>query len=202
MSIQPPLWVRLRFVSNSTAAKATILVPVIGYLILFNQSVVEFLNLAKDLDGYSGASVSYRLILIYLGLCGVSVGVLIYGYYCPNEVKHYGAAASYVAGDGPTLRGWVIEEIERKVASNPEYNARREEMGRVLQRPVDSREEMEKSVEKYRLEILHLYFDFMNRSHPWARAFVVVFYALGFGLLAIPSFQVFYRVMKILFKMS
>jgi hypothetical protein len=57
-----PLWVRLRFVSNSTAAKATILVPLIGYLILFNEKVVEFLNLAKDIGSHGGAEASYRLI--------------------------------------------------------------------------------------------------------------------------------------------
>ena len=37
-----PLWDKLRSVSNSTAAKATILVPVIGYLIIFNEKIVEF----------------------------------------------------------------------------------------------------------------------------------------------------------------
>src|SRR3954454_24281518 len=88
--LKTPLWVRLRSVSNSTAAKATILVPIIGYLIIFNEKVVEFLNLAKSVEMYGGVEVSYRLILIYLGLCAISLGVAVYGWFCPSEVKHYG----------------------------------------------------------------------------------------------------------------
>ena len=40
MPFEAPLWVRLRFVSNSSAAKATILIPLVGYLVLFNERIV------------------------------------------------------------------------------------------------------------------------------------------------------------------
>jgi hypothetical protein len=85
MQLHVPLWVRLRFVSNSSAAKATILIPLVGYLVLFNEKVVDFLNLIKELNGTHDAGVSYRLILLYLGLCGIALGVMIYGWFCPNE---------------------------------------------------------------------------------------------------------------------
>ncbi|MGM4958111.1 hypothetical protein [Bradyrhizobium sp. 604_D8_N2_3] len=197
---QIPLWARLRFVSNSSAAKATILIPLIGYLVLFNQTVVSFLNLIKELNGSPDAGVSYRLIFLYLGLCAISLGVLVYGWYCPNEVKHYGSAAAFVQGDGPSLRGFVIDNISKMLADNKRYHAQMMELSDEFRSIGQNRTVTESDRERYRTEHLHLYFDFLNRSHPAARAVAVVSYAIGFGLLAVPSAEVFWGVMKILYK--
>jgi predicted membrane channel-forming protein YqfA (hemolysin III family) len=196
-----PLWVRLRFVSNSTAAKATILVPVIGYLIIFNEKVIDFLNLARAVDAHSGAEVSYRLILIYLGLCSISVGVVVYGWFCPNEVKHYGSASAYVQGDGPSLRGFVIDDIGR-LLENSAQRPRLQVISDALQERVRRGVEItDEQFERYRIEMLHLHFEYLNSSHPVARAICVWSYLIGFGLLAIPSRIVFKRVIGILIGM-
>lgn len=200
MGLQTPLWARLRFVSNSSAAKATILFPLIGYLVLFNQSVVSFLNLIKELNGAPDVGVSYRLILLYLGLCAVSLGVLIYGWYCPNEVKHYGSAAAFVQGDGPSLRGFVIDNISTTLVEDKRYHDQMVELSQEFGEIGQSRQVTENDRERYRTEHLHLYFDYLNRSHPYARAIAVVSYAIGFGLLAIPSVEVFWGVLTILYK--
>ena len=52
--------------------------------------------------------------------------------------------------------------------------------------------------ERYRIENLHLYFDFLNSSYPAARMLVLLFYVIGFSLLAIPSMDVFVRVLGVL----
>ena len=194
-----PLWVRLRFVSNSTAAKSTILVPVIGYLIIFNEKVVEFLHLARSVEAHGGAEVSYRLILIYLGLCAISLGVVVYGWFCPNEVKHHGSASAYVRGDGPSLRGFVINDIGRLLETSAQ-RPRLQIISDALQDKV--RRQMPITVdefERYRIEMLHLHFEYLNESHPVARAICFWSYVVGFGLLAIPSAIVFKRVIGILF---
>lgn len=196
-----PLWERLRFISNSTAAKATILVPVIGYLIIFNEKVVEFLNLARAVEAHSGAEVSYRLILIYLGLCAISVGVVVYGWFCPNEVKHYGSASAYVQGDGPSLRGFVIDDIG-KLLENSAQRRRLQIISDALQERVQRGIEVtDEHLERYRIEMLHLHFEYLNSSHRIARAICLWSYVIGFGLLAIPSIIVFKRVIGILLRM-
>jgi hypothetical protein len=192
-----PLWVRLRFVSNSTPAKATVLVPLIGYLILFNERVVEFLNLAKDIGSHGGAEVSYRLILIYLGLCAISAGVVVYGWLCPNEVKHYGSASAYVQGDGPSLRGFVINDIG-KLLENSEQRLRLEEASNELHEKSSRTLVTEEDYERYRIEVLHLHFDYLNASHKTARTACFWSYVIGFGFLAIPSGLVFKSVIEIL----
>jgi hypothetical protein len=196
-----PLWDKLRSVSNSTAAKATILVPVIGYLIIFNEKIVEFLNLARVVEARSGSEVSYRLILIYLGLCAISLGVVIYGWFCPVEVKHYGSAAAYVQGDGPSLRGFVIDEIGKLLEGSP-LRDRLEECGKQLNhKHLHSLPISDDELDRYRIEVLHLHFEYLNLSHPLARSICFWTYVVGFGLLAVPSSIVFTRVVHILLEM-
>jgi hypothetical protein len=195
-----PLWVRLRFISNSTAAKATILVPLIGYLILFNEKVVEFLNLAKDIGTHSGAEVSYRLILIYLGLCFISLGVVVYGWLCPNEVKHYGSAAAFIQGDGPSLRGFVINDIGREL-ENSGQRPRLQMISDALDEKIRRQNATEEDSERYRIEVLHLHFEQLKESHPIGRKVCFWSYVIGFGLLAVPSAIVFESVISILAQM-
>jgi hypothetical protein len=195
-----PLWVRLRFVSNSTAAKATILVPLIGYLILFNEKVVEFLNLTKDIGSHGGAEASYRLILIYLGLCAISLGVVVYGWLCPNEVKHYGSASAFVQGDGPSLRGFVIDDIGRGL-ENSAQRPRLQIVSDALNEKIRRSAATDEHSERYRIEVLHLHFEHLNESHPTGRKVCFWSYLIGFGLMAVPSALVFKSVIIILARM-
>jgi hypothetical protein len=135
--LETPPWVRLRFVSNSTAAKSTILVPLIGYLIIFNANLVSYLNLVRELGFEPHVGVSHRLILIYLGLCMISVGVLLYGWFGPNEVKPYGSAAAFVQGDGPSLRGFIMNDIQLLIAKTEPYKTKLEELSLDLGRKSD-----------------------------------------------------------------
>jgi hypothetical protein len=199
--IAPP-WVRLRFVSNSTAAKSTILVPLIGYLIIFNANVVTYLNLVRELGMQPSVGISHRLILIYLGLCAISVGVLLYGWFCPNEVKHYGSAAAFVQGDGPSLRGFVMSDIQLLVAKIEPYKTKLEEISTEMHHKKHSEGLDSNDRERYRIENLHLYFDFLNLSHPMVRSAVLWAYIVGFGLLAIPSLEVFGKVVWLLCNMA
>jgi hypothetical protein len=198
--LKSPPWVRLRFVSNSTAAKSTILVPLIGYLIIFNAKVVSYLNLAQEF-GVHNVGVSHRLILIYLGLCAISVGVLLYGWFCPNEIKHYGSAAAFVQGDGPSLRGFVMNDIQLLIAKTEPYKAKLEELSLDLSRKSDRDGIDDGDRERYRIENLHLYFDYLNFGHPSVRKAVFWSYVVGFVLLAIPSLEVFGKVMWLLMKL-
>jgi hypothetical protein len=192
-----PVWSGLRFVSNSTPAKATILVPIIGYLIIFNEKVVEFLNLARGIESHSGSEVSLRLILIYLGLCALSVGVIIYSWLCPNEVKHYGSASAYVQGDGPSLRGFVIDDIAMSL-ENTKQGKKLKALSDELRIKSAGSAITEKDAERYRTEILHLHFEYLNIVHPIGRGVCFWSYVLGFSLLAIPSLLVFKRVIGML----
>jgi hypothetical protein len=103
----PPIrvgWARLREIGNSPAVKLTIVIPFVGYLIIFNESLLHYLDLSRELFGHHGnlpgseqAHVSWRLLLLYFGLCFIAAGAALYGWYCPDEIKSYRLPSDYVA---------------------------------------------------------------------------------------------------------
>jgi hypothetical protein len=60
-------WNSLRVIGNSTIGKAAIIVPVLGYLLLFNHEVVNFLKLHSTLC--NDCTIPWRLN--FLGLRGI-----------------------------------------------------------------------------------------------------------------------------------
>jgi hypothetical protein len=92
-------WSQLRPLGNSLVAHATIAVPLIGYFILLNDQIVDFLKLHTSICHRHPCDVSWRLQLLYFGgsLYGFAAG--IYGLYCPTVIKKYAGGAEYLAAE-------------------------------------------------------------------------------------------------------
>ncbi|MHB8268368.1 hypothetical protein [Bradyrhizobium sp.] len=167
-------WSDLRGISNSYAAKSTIVIPLIGYYILFNEYLVKWSHLAQQVGGSTPADhIPRRALWLYMGLCSIAIGTFIYALRCPPEVKKYGDFKDYVNGDGPALTDVVMEEIE-KTLGKAGYDTF-----------------------TYRLnkERLAMHFDYLNNLHPYSRIAVTLCFAAGFLILGILSAQVFFRVL-------
>jgi len=197
-----PQWSALRGFGNSPPAKLTILIPLIGYLIIFNDKIVPFLELSRQITGASsdyGASISPKLLSIYFGLCLIAVGTAIYSMLCPTEVKYYGSSAAYVRGDGPSLGDFAMEEIER-VLRESKYKAEYSKIrGRYEPKDVVSSEPITAD-HKRQVDngVLHLYFRCLNNSHCTMRWLTLLCYGFGTACLLIASIDVFIRVTAIL----
>src|SRR6185436_14747449 len=62
-------WQTLRGLGNSTAVKLTIFIPIIGYLVIFNETVVKYIDLSQRFLGQSSETYNeWRLIFVYFGL--------------------------------------------------------------------------------------------------------------------------------------
>lgn len=211
----PPLWSRLRGTGNSLVVRLTILIPLVGYLIIFNSYVMHYLELTKELAGATpaGSEVSPRLLLIYFGLCAFAVGSVIYGRYCPDQVKHYGTSAAYVLGDGRSLGDFQLEAIEDELRNSSlaaryaqvrtRLEAMRTERNYNLSQEY-SHEALRQDLDKLKSagvnEVLHLYFKYLDGSHPWMRTISAVLFTIGFVFLLIPALQVFWRVCGLLIR--
>lgn len=95
-------WSTLRAVANSRFATATMLIPLIGYLLLFNGTIIDYLRLAQDFAGIEGGDPNQRsiqtinkLYFTYFGLCGIAVGSLIFRLRCPRPNKLGSTAEEY-----------------------------------------------------------------------------------------------------------
>lgn len=96
-------WNRLRAIGNSPAAKSAIIVPVLGYFVLFNDEIVRWLRLHAGICGEQGCDVTWRLAFLYFGGCAFAVGAIIYGALCPPQIRKYGDATEYIAGEQEVL---------------------------------------------------------------------------------------------------
>lgn len=165
-------------------------------MIIFNDKIGEYLKLHPELDKVKEAteSLSPRLMLIYFGLCAISVGVTIYSMICPGEVRHYGSANAYARGDGPAIKDFVFEEIERKLSESPKAKA----LIRIRNRYERGQGPPITEAQKAQVNngVLHLYFEYLNEKSAAWRSLVWLFYAIGFVCLVIPSFGVFAQISK------
>ena len=94
MKIHMPEWETLRIVGKSKIVGITILVPFIGYLILFNEGLFSYFNLAKELLSHpegqleSTQETISRLYYLYYGLTFLAVSSIAFAFICPTIVKN------------------------------------------------------------------------------------------------------------------
>jgi hypothetical protein len=209
----PPVrvgWVRLREIGNSQIVKLTIAIPLVGYIIIFNESLLHYLDLSRELFGHhtnlvasDEAHVSWRLLLMYFGLCFIAVGAALYSWYCPDEIKSYRLPSDYIAAVLNNLGSIGIDRIEAALESGTPLARQGLKDWREVQsyRPIsETDEQFAAHLTEANRGVLEMYFDFLNRSHPYARITSAVSYAVGFAALFIPSLDVFARVVRVFFR--
>jgi hypothetical protein len=158
-------WMELRALGNSRAVQASVLFPVVGYLILFNDQVSTFLSIsrlenAQPTLGVLGWAWSHKLHFIYFGLMSLGLGSFIYSFRCPFIIKKHGDFADYVRIDGPSISDETAYEYRQ-----------------ILGIPAQSK-----------ADILHHWYAQHSAQRPFSRIAVTILFAVGLALLAVPSF--------------
>jgi hypothetical protein len=165
-------WSDLRGISNSYAAKSTILIPLVGYWIIFNESIFPWLQLAQQIGGHLPSDHT-RVRWFYMGLCAIAGGTFLYALRCPPEIKKYGDYRDYVNGDGPALTMASLQDIVEDLEKSG-YN----ELS---------------GAGKNDLMAVH-YYD-LNKSREMSRVVVTLLFAAGFLILTWLSLRVFAMVL-------
>jgi hypothetical protein len=205
-------WSRLRGIGNSAAAKATILMPLVGYLVLFNGEFVAWLQLHQTVgdvvtSGATEAALGWRLLCLYYGLMLVAIATIVYTVRCPWICKRY-ADAIECARDTDEIHSSasafssLIRELRQIVSSSRRAPDRVLEAANGELRLIGSKDQdegawdsigaNERSSRVQRL--LAAKYNLEDYSRPLARIAVAVLYAIGLLLLAIPSGHLFFKV--------
>jgi len=131
-------WATLRKLGNSSIARATIIVPVLGYLLILNGDFMEWVSADKAINCFSydadncpnSAMIpmiytpAWRLVFVYFGLALTGIATLLYGWFCPFSHKKYGDALDYalhvkdffVAKDSWTSLATTLLDLDTKRA--------------------------------------------------------------------------------------
>jgi hypothetical protein len=146
-----PMWPSLRPIGNSWATRLTILIPIFGYLIIFNAALAHYAALIVELGGrlpeQFNLSVPPRLFQVYFGLCFVAVGSAIYSYWCPKIIKRYASASEFAGGDGAHIGEYARGLIEIRIQKSPRRSEYIEFCDRMINR-IDSEYSREQATEE------------------------------------------------------
>jgi hypothetical protein len=127
----PPLtsipWSALRRIGQSRLLSLTIVVPFLGWLLLFNQHLVDLLMLSPDVvarlfHGSSGSSIELSrqvslnwLYYVYFGLSFLGVGSCLFATSCPNEITSYASAREFMQAEAALVSrariGLILTQI-------------------------------------------------------------------------------------------
>lgn len=113
----PMRWTSARTLLSSRAAQATVLIPVFGYLILFNDFIAgvlsfEFLTTGTiDPQSQGGGMAAWKLRLIFFGLLAIASARLLYSVSCPSAIKRNPDELALIQQAESVMSPQMIREI-------------------------------------------------------------------------------------------
>ena len=205
-------WDSLRALGSSRLVQFTVVLPVIGYLILFSSELREYFVLVVDRDAPLDVSgtpqpIFWRLYFLYFGFCFVAVASVIFSWKCPSEVNTHGAGFTFLEREGPAVSEMRLESF-REYVIRAYFEARygRRAAKVFYEQPKlgasDAADEVRAQYSEWldvleamvRNDLLLEYFVALKMSRkPWRIASRTC-YDIGFVLLTVPTLHVFYSV--------
>jgi hypothetical protein len=90
-----PRWNELREIGNSRIAKSSAAIPIVGYMLIFNDEVVRYLRIHTDFCQGTACGATWRLSYFYFGCCFIALGSALYAIFCPSLIKKYKNALTF-----------------------------------------------------------------------------------------------------------
>jgi hypothetical protein len=211
-------WDQLRGIGEIKVVRLTILAPFIGYLILFNEQLIHFLNISNELlpaeyfryfwqdtSKTSEELASSRLFLIYFGLFFLGLGSILYGIACPHLLKRYGSSSEYLRDE---LTFQTKFQVQRALDELKELKSKPTHLNGLVSQfeqhfeKIKSNDNGEFSSEFQELskDLMIEHWKTQNVSHRLARHSTFIAYFFGFLIIAIPSIETLLAVSKAFWK--
>lgn len=201
MKVSAPTWLTLKVIGNSYPAKFSIMIPFLGYLILFQKDFVRFMSgwsLIGEHIVSSDASfpVGLNFYFLYFGLFIFGLGSFTFSVFCEPVIKRHFDADAFVAYTATTTTvediryycGYIIEHTSEVSPEAKKAKLILHSLSSGIQSniPNDSRVLVQK-----------IYYDMKNRSFFGIRIIAALAFVFGIILLTIPSVLVFVRISRL-----
>lgn len=205
-------WHLVKIIGGSYFAKLSVFMPFIGYLIIFNAQIAQWLDLTPQLNAMP-ISPMYRLYSLYFGMLLSGIASFLFLYACPNCIKHYSGLADFVRKQidcmdtfaAGSLKNDIIElsakqgrqfmiaraqDLHQKFI-NAETNAYRLSGANGI---TDIVQHVQMTRQDCYRELAVAYWTLQNRSNRRSRKAVFVLYIAGFLFVSIPSVAVMWEI--------
>jgi hypothetical protein len=185
-----PRWNDLRRIGNSPIARASVTMPVLGYLILFHKDLLEYLKLHSSFC--QNCDVSWRLYMLYFACCCFAVGSLIYAWRCPRIIKSYAVSMDYIETEkahyyGATNLEYLFELFDREKSPPADPSGLRSKAAAGISLKQEDIPQLS--------DLMSQFYFIQNRRAFTSRIVVFTMYALGFLLLGIPATWTFLQIL-------
>ena len=185
-------WAKLRLLGNSHLAQATILVPFLGYFLIFNAHIFDYLKIHTNFCSGTSCAISWRLYFIYFGCFFVAVGSAIYSLRCPTVVKIYSGASNFFEAEktyfsAPQNLKYLFKliEVEKKAPVLDPFD---------LKKLIANNAAISQQHGQALADILGEYYVLQNTSKPISRALAFISYMVGVLLLLVPTIGTFIQL--------
>jgi hypothetical protein len=184
-----PTWSTVRGIGNSLPAKASVILPFVGYLILFNKHVVEAIALHCIELPCREQVLFPKLYYLYFGLTFFGVASFLYQLRCDSRIKRFANVEDYIlsvkeiTSDNELYKYQLAtEELVGESAATSDF---------LIGQLADPQQ-----APQLKLNILTSHYRALDGSKPISRFFVLLAYGFGFLFMAIPAMATFIQVTK------
>lgn len=179
-------WEETKNLASSSFAKYTILIPVVGWLVVYNGEFQSFLAQALDVQQAEDATVGWRIMVFYLGLVLIGISSAIFQLRCPPEIKFHDGLGGFINDTVAHLTDQKFTSlcqsygVEKPCAKGPSNN------GFALNEYI-LREQWVKFQAEDIYDILSARYEFQLTVRNWSRCLTVSLFFLGVVITLIPT---------------
>ena len=155
------LWTNLRAVGNRPLSRLVILIPLLGYWIIFNKNLQGYVELKWDkFFQPTGDEVPWKLLSSYFGLCFIAVATFLYEIFCPEPTKLYSSAVEHSSARYQFMSDMEFSAIEETLKNQ---NLLDRDFKEIYDYDFEV-ENKEKVIREVKLVVLNTYFCSINAS--------------------------------------
>jgi hypothetical protein len=201
-----PTWYTLRGIGSSKFSKMTILMPVIGYLIIFNTQLAQFMSVSADLIGVDqniSEMISNRnLYFLYFGLLIFSISNILYHVFCPSIIKLFISEYEFYSSENNIITTARYKELLSALATKFNYIPTREIKNSL--EPFDSaegvnsgnRERWLKTNSDLIMETLNVTYKYLNEEKILVRICITGGYLVSVILISVPTAIICFKIIQ------
>lgn len=189
-------WGQLRALGNSNLVRASVLMPVFGYMLLLNDNVHQYLTIKYDGRLLNYLPAIWRIWLLFYGSFFVAIGSILYSFFCPPEVKRYQSA--FEMADAESQHQLNLGQFDQVRDHVKARYARLSKWERSILPFHEPRYDLQSYGDKQFLDRVSTYlvhqWTLVNVSMPSLRVSILTLFTVGLFLLAVPAAFTFLQV--------
>lgn len=178
-------WSSLKTAMSSKFARLTFIVPVIGWLLVYNDNFAKVLEQNWQISIDEGTS--WKLYAFYLGLFAIAVSSIVYAVFCPKEVKRFDSEVDFVK----TARLIFTESYSREVSAlvgrlpfewaSPPSESRNPATGKfpLVRKHTENEEEL--------VDLLVAHYRDRDATWPFVRILALLIFLAGVVMTSLPT---------------